>query len=154
MSTKLFFFLFNVYLSLREREGERQRAWVGEEQRRDTESQAGSRLRAVSTEPNAGIKLTNCEIMAWAEVRCLTEPPRRPSTKLFFTRWTYVLKIFLQRSRSWQITFKGKNNLVRSQKKILTSVSVIQKTVWNMDLQHHYWITPHKHIFPCPSALT
>ena len=29
----------------------------------DTESQAGSRLPAVSTEPDAGFELTNCEIM-------------------------------------------------------------------------------------------
>ena len=29
----------------------------------DTESEAGSRLRAVSTEPNAGLELTNYEIM-------------------------------------------------------------------------------------------
>ena len=30
----------------------------------DTESEAGSRLRAVSTEPDAGLELTNGEIMA------------------------------------------------------------------------------------------
>ena len=29
----------------------------------DKESEAGSRLRAVSTEPDAGLKLTNGEIM-------------------------------------------------------------------------------------------
>ena len=29
----------------------------------DTESEAGSRLRAVSPEPDAGLKLTNREIM-------------------------------------------------------------------------------------------
>ena len=29
----------------------------------DTESEAGSRLRAVSTEPDAGLEPTNCEIM-------------------------------------------------------------------------------------------
>ena len=40
----------------------------GAEREEDTESEAGSRLRAVSTEPNAGIELTNCEIMTWAEV--------------------------------------------------------------------------------------
>ena len=49
---------FNVYLFLRQRETE------GEGQREeDTESEAGSRLRAVSTEPNAGLKLTGYEIM-------------------------------------------------------------------------------------------
>ena len=35
----------------------------GAETEGDTESEAGSRLRAVSTEPDARLKLTNCEIM-------------------------------------------------------------------------------------------
>ena len=35
----------------------------GAERWRDTESEAGSRLQAVSTEPDAGLELTNCEIM-------------------------------------------------------------------------------------------
>ena len=34
----------------------------------DTESEASSRLWAVSTEPDAGLELTSCEIMTWAEV--------------------------------------------------------------------------------------
>ena len=38
---------------------------------RDIESEAGSRLRAVSTEPDPGLEPMNCEIMTWAEVRCL-----------------------------------------------------------------------------------
>ena len=41
---------------------------VGEGQREgDTEADAGSRLWAVSTEPKAGLELTSCEIMTWAE---------------------------------------------------------------------------------------
>ena len=45
---------------------ERERARVsrgGTEREGDTESGAGSRLGAVSTEPDAGLELTNCEIM-------------------------------------------------------------------------------------------
>ena len=38
-----------------------------------TESAAGSRLWAVSTEPDAGLKLTSCEIITWAEVRRSTD---------------------------------------------------------------------------------
>ena len=38
----------------------------------DTESEAGSRLWAVSTEPYTGLELMNWEIMTWAEVGCLT----------------------------------------------------------------------------------
>ena len=36
---------------------------VGAEREGDTESEAGSRLQAVSTEPNAGLKPTNHEVM-------------------------------------------------------------------------------------------
>ena len=36
---------------------------VGAERGRDTESDAGSRLGAVSTEPDAGLELTDREIM-------------------------------------------------------------------------------------------
>ena len=36
----------------------------GAERGEDTESEAGSRLRAVSTEPHAGLEFTNREIMA------------------------------------------------------------------------------------------
>ena len=35
----------------------------GSEREGNTESKAGSRLRAVSTEPDAGLELTDCEIM-------------------------------------------------------------------------------------------
>ena len=35
----------------------------GAEREEDTESKAGSRLSAVSTEPEAGLELTDCEIM-------------------------------------------------------------------------------------------
>ena len=38
----------------------------------DTESEAGSRLQAISTEPDMGLELMNHEIMTWTEVRCLT----------------------------------------------------------------------------------
>ena len=36
---------------------------AGAEREGVTESEAGSRLRAVSTEPDAGLKFTNCKIM-------------------------------------------------------------------------------------------
>ena len=55
---KIFFFC--AYLFLRERDrmqtGEGQREW-------ETESEAGSRLRAVGTEPDAGLELTNREMV-------------------------------------------------------------------------------------------
>ena len=56
-----------------ERERERQReSRGGAEREEDTESKAGSRLWAVSTEPSMGLKLMNYEIMTWAEVGHLT----------------------------------------------------------------------------------
>ena len=39
----------------------------------DTESEAGSRLRAVSTGPNAGLELTDREIVTRAEVGRFTD---------------------------------------------------------------------------------
>ena len=49
---------------MRERETERQsRSRGGAEREGDTEPEAGSRLRAVSTEPDTGLELTNREIM-------------------------------------------------------------------------------------------
>ena len=41
---------------------------LGAEREGDTGSQAGSRLQAVSTEPDVGLELTSGEIMTWAEV--------------------------------------------------------------------------------------
>ena len=61
---------------------DREREWGGAEREGDTESKAGSRLRAVSTEPGAGLELTNCEIATGAEVGCYpTEPPRHPGLR-------------------------------------------------------------------------
>ena len=45
----------------------------GSQREGDTESETGSRLWAVSTEPDAGLKPTDREIMTWAEVRRLTD---------------------------------------------------------------------------------
>ena len=51
-------FLKNVLMFIFERERERQAEREG-----DTESEAGSRLQTVNTEPGAGLKPMNCEIM-------------------------------------------------------------------------------------------
>ena len=49
---------FNVYLFLRQSMNR-----GGAERGGDTESETGSRLRAVSTEPDAGLELTDLQIM-------------------------------------------------------------------------------------------
>ena len=59
-----------MFIFEREREHEQER---GRETEGDTESEAGFRLRAVSTEPEVGLEPTNREIMTWAEVWGLTE---------------------------------------------------------------------------------
>ena len=65
----------SIYFWEREYKQER-----GREREGDTESEAGSRLGAVSTEPQADLEPTNCEIMTWAEVGRLTDwaPPGAP----------------------------------------------------------------------------
>ena len=64
----LFYFIF--WERERETECEQRR---GRERDGDTESKAGSRVHTVSTESDVGLKLMNCEIMTWAEVRGLPD---------------------------------------------------------------------------------
>ena len=76
------FFFFLMFLFIFERET----AWVEEEQREregDIESEAGSRLWAVSTEPDTELELMNCEIMTWAEVGRLTNWATQTPLHLF-----------------------------------------------------------------------
>ena len=58
-----FFFNFFSMFILFLRERGRALAGEGAERGGDTEYEAGFRLRAVSTQPEAGLKPTNCEIM-------------------------------------------------------------------------------------------
>ena len=63
----LYYILLFYFILLRERHStSRGRA----ETEGDTESEADSRLQALSMEPNAGLELTNGEIMTQAKVRC------------------------------------------------------------------------------------
>ena len=51
----------------------------GPEREGDTESETGSRLRAISPEPDAGLELTDREIVTWLKSDAQpTAPPRRP----------------------------------------------------------------------------
>ena len=85
------YLFFNVLLFIFGRETQTQHdQGRGRERQGDTESQGGSRLWAVSTEPNMGLELTNCEIMTWAKVGCLTDwatqAPRFNKKNLIFLR--------------------------------------------------------------------
>ena len=65
----------------------------------DTESEAGSRFWAVSTEPDAGLELTDREIMTWAEVGRLTnwatQAPQEPTHKYDILNVLCVQKLIL-----------------------------------------------------------
>ena len=58
----LFLKIFNVYFWER-----KSMSGEGAEREGDTEWEAGSRLRAVSTEPDAGLEPMDREIMTWAK---------------------------------------------------------------------------------------
>ena len=70
----------------------------GSEREGDTESKAGSRLWAVSAEPDTGLELTDRKIMTWAEVGRLTDwAAQAPLSSTFVTRgsvgvisWTWM----------------------------------------------------------------
>ena len=64
-------FLTFLFTFKRQRETEHERGRSRD--RGDTESKAGSRPWAVSTEPNTRLELTNYEIMTWAKDRRLTD---------------------------------------------------------------------------------
>ena len=64
----------------------------GAEKERDTESEAGPRPRAVSTEPNAGLELINREIMTRAGVGRSTDwATQAPLISLFYNEYNFVL---------------------------------------------------------------
>ena len=55
----------------------------GAEREGDTESETGSGLQAISPEPDAGLELTDREIVTWRESDASpTAPPRRPEAVL------------------------------------------------------------------------
>ena len=59
-----------MFIFLKERQGVSR---GGAESEGDTESEAGSRPRAASKEPDAGLELMNHEITTWAKVGRLTD---------------------------------------------------------------------------------
>ena len=78
-----FIIFFNIYL-LRDRETQ-SLSRGGAETGGDTESEAGPRLWADHTEPDAGLELMSCEIMTWAKVGGLTDwATQAPSKKSLF----------------------------------------------------------------------
>ena len=48
--------------------------WEGQRERERGRVRIPGRLQAVSTEPNAGLYLTNCEIMTRVDIKSRTQP--------------------------------------------------------------------------------
>ena len=59
----------------------------GGERERDTESEAGSRLWAVSTEPDVGLEPISREIMTWAKVGCSTDWATQVPLQIFYNQF-------------------------------------------------------------------
>ena len=75
-----------------------------------TESEAGSRLLAVSTEPKTGLEPTSCEIMRWAEFRHSTDwATQAPQSHGFYG--AYVL-VEMGETKKKQV-FNSKDNVKR-----------------------------------------
>ena len=74
----------------------------GAEREGDTESETGSRLRAVNTEPGAGLELTDREIVTGAEVGCSTDrapqAPRQCPSKYPQPVWGWGELAFIARN--------------------------------------------------------
>ena len=79
----LMFIFFSTFIYFWDRERQSMNGG-GAEREGDTESETGSRLRAISPEPNAGLKLTDREIVTWLKSDAQpTAPPRRPFNVYF-----------------------------------------------------------------------
>ena len=87
---------FNVLFIFWRRERERQSmSRGGAEREGNTEFEAGSRLYALSTEPNVELEPMNHEIMTWAEVRRSTDWATQAPQNMTFLYWaptTYIIK--------------------------------------------------------------
>ena len=75
---------------------ERQNAsGLGAERKGDTQSKAGSSLWAASTESDAGLKPTSCEIVTWAKVGRSTNWATQAPLDLAVSKKVSYLHIFL-----------------------------------------------------------
>ena len=75
-----------MFIYFWERQGQNA-SGLGAERQGDTESEAGSRLWAVSTEPDAGLELTNLEIMTSAEVGWTLNWRSHPGAPFWYILW-------------------------------------------------------------------
>ena len=86
------FFFQNLFIYFWDRERQSMNGG-GAERDGDTESETGSRLWAISPEPDAGLELTSCEIMTWAEVGRSTDWATQAPPFIYFSE--------TERDRAW-----------------------------------------------------
>ena len=100
-----------MFIYFWERQRQRDRVWAmwGAEKEGHTESEAGSRLWAVSTEPDVGLELTDYEIMTWTEVRRFKRlnPPGTPK-QIFMSQCLICLFIFERETDTEQEQGRGR----------------------------------------------
>ena len=94
--TPSYLFFVNVYSFLIQRD--KSASWGGAEREGGTESEAGARPWAVRTEPDAGLELTDREIMTWAEVGRSSDWATQVPPQFFFN-WSVV---YIRRYRSFR----------------------------------------------------
>ena len=70
-----------MFIFEREKEREAEHEWERGRESGDTESEAGSRLWAISTEPNVGLELT---VRSRPEPKSDAQPTQPPGAPIFF----------------------------------------------------------------------
>ena len=112
---KVYFLFFLMFIFERQ-----STSGVGAKRERDTEFKAGSRLWAVSTEPDAGLELINQEIMPWDEVGCLTNwTTQSPPLFFFFFNFSFLHLFIFERQRETQHKWgRGREQRHRIQSRI------------------------------------
>ena len=134
------FFLMFIYFWDRERQSMN---GGGSEREGDTESETGSRLQAVSTEPDAGLELTDREILTWAEVGRPTDwATQAPQETPFRPEDTFRLRV-----RGWGTIYHATGSQKKAGVAILISdklgfkLKAINKR-WRRALYNNYRVYP------------
>ena len=96
----------------------------GAEREGDTESEAGSRLRAISPEPDAGLELTDREIVTWAEAGRSTDWATQ-APHFFFNVYFWQRERERERERAWagRGRERGRQNLKQARGSELSAQS-------------------------------
>ena len=136
-----------------ETEKEKERAGAGEGQREgNTESETGSRLPAVSAEPDAGLELMNHEIMTWAGgTLTRLNHPGAPSL-LYFRLFAFFCFTKVTHARGKiQVIYKvDKGKVNKSTSLTLDSQSLEGTSCYSFSrsLLHILCTYKHKYLFP------